>query len=717
MLQLQIANEKKITQTNQLLQFQTNQYIDLKQAMKPNQKFLIIGCGGGSIFKLNIETMKKENLTFKGFSDKDIIKQVIISKSGYLVACSEQDAIVRFFNMETGNVEKSIQFANAVNRIALWNNDEYLIAGHYAGITIYDLVSNTVVANLKHHTSWVRGLLVIGTKLISICDSLTAIWSLNVKEPQPMNMQYALKNTCGNSICQLSSNIIATTCNSTLYCWNISTGVCCNVFENVISHCWALHFSQNSSTIIAACEDGKIVFWRVLLGNCTVQILQKDVIVNPFNSAIHRCKLFDSENKLVFGDQNGNIGIISVNTRTIITQLSGMNFNPIWAIDVYEKKSELNLSAQVTEFNTTLLDSIIYANRENIDCLNLSKNVLQKNNVMLTKSIPLLSKLTYLNLSECKINDDTAVVLSLQLSKVPALSDLIISYNEITISGLHPIFEGCSKLLQLSNFQFRGNTIAKEMNCQLAKVKINDNIGKLIVQELAVYYPQTTMLNFRDNDIGEETLKEIAKFNHWTVFALYGNPRVKCIQLATTLANTPKVNWLDISLNNLGDEIVIQVAKVLPKLPELTCFDCHANNIGKESIIALAENVKYLTKLVHFSIGHNTDFSDISAFKQLLIALSNNTIPLKHLYLQYTYFGDKGVYEIAEQLEKFQELIYLDISMNKISEVGANKLATKLGQAKKLKQLKYISEGTTQNVNVVTENLKQECAKQNIFLK
>jgi hypothetical protein len=113
-----------------------------------------------------------------------------------------------------------------------------------------------------------------------------------------------------------------------------------------------------------------------------------------------------------------------------------------------------------------------------------------------------------------------------------------------------------------------------------------------------------------------------------------------CIELAQALKINSTIKHINLSYNQIGDIGTIALSQALNE--HIYSINFSHNQIGDEGVVALADKLK--------------------TNKHYFVSLSHNQI------------GDKGMIALANKLKTNEILSYLDISYNKIGDVGASSL-------------------------------------------
>ncbi|CAG9335451.1 unnamed protein product [Blepharisma stoltei] len=157
---------------------------------------------------------------------------------------------------------------------------------------------------------------------------------------------------------------------------------------------------------------------------------------------------------------------------------------------------------------------------------------------------------------------------------------------------------------------------------------------------------------------------------------------IEAQHLGVFLGHLPKLNTLELSSCNLGDQGIRMLNLGLSKLPDLETLSLGENKIGPEGAALLAKSFPKLEKLKILRLWDN-NFGDEGAS-----ALVKNFLLLDHLeelFLGDNSIGYEGMESIASSLPK--SLTVLSLSGNPIGDLGMRFLCESLLKLTKLRQL------------------------------
>ena len=152
--------------------------------------------------------------------------------------------------------------------------------------------------------------------------------------------------------------------------------------------------------------------------------------------------------------------------------------------------------------------------------------------------------------------------------------------------------------------------------------------------------------------------------------------------LANALKHTPKLDFLSIGYNAIGDIGVKAIAFALEHTPLLRTLELQVNNISDDGATSLAAALRHIAALTSLELANNP--IEIDGAVALFTALVQ-TPHLSYLGADSCCFGDDGVAQI--KLAHVPGLERLNLNENSIGEEGASRLAQALRRFPSLQEL------------------------------
>ena len=275
-----------------------------------------------------------------------------------------------------------------------------------------------------------------------------------------------------------------------------------------------------------------------------------------------------------------------------------------------------------------------------------------------------------------RISEAHVVALAEALKQNTSLTQLDLSYNDISAQGVAALAEALKHNTSLTQLDLSDNDISDQGAADLAEaLKQNTSL---------------TQLDLTDNDISAQGAAELAEAlkqnTSLTQLDLSDNDisAQGAVDLAEALKHNTSLTQLDLSDNDISDQGAADLAEALKQNTSLTQLDLSDNDISAQGAADLAEGLKQNTSLTQLNLSGN-DISEGGA-AALAEALKQNT-SLTQLGLSRNSISDHGAAALVEALKQNTSLTQLNLSYNDISDQGAAALAEALKQNTSLTQL------------------------------
>ena len=269
-------------------------------------------------------------------------------------------------------------------------------------------------------------------------------------------------------------------------------------------------------------------------------------------------------------------------------------------------------------------------------------------------------------LKECKVEHDKphqtifgAVGSSLKLENVD-LRSLLLDDADAVALVLGEIIKNNSTIRKLN---LSSNCIGDEGCGALAEgIQINDTL---------------TELNLHCNEVGDAGCAKLAQsFNSNSALTnlnlsanRIGDDGVAA--LAKALETNPTLSVLDLSQNDIGNDGLIKLARSIASNLALTSLHLSANSISDSGVAALAEAIKTNSTIAELDLSENRigDNGCVALAKRMVSSTLNI------LNLSSNKIGNGSSTALADLIRKHLMLKNLNLSRNKIDDVGADTLA------------------------------------------
>ena len=357
-----------------------------------------------------------------------------------------------------------------------------------------------------------------------------------------------------------------------------------------------------------------------------------------------------------------------------------------------------------------------------------------RNQTTLFSSIPFIiganRNLEYLNISNCKIEEDELIKIIENLSSIKSIRHLNISGNNITESVANHLA-----------YAIRSNANLEYLN--ISKCYINDHELFVIFSALSGLNRLMHMdvsLNRICSKAAQELINVLSKNLYLTHLSLHKCDLDvdNCIKIISSLKKHKFLTQLDFSYNEINDDIALILSSIVLNNIAIKYIDISYCNITEQGIRIVADSLKTLSYLKYFNISHNymshssakyiasviacnesiehLDISDCvfmdfkiidlwlcknSALKELILKSNapfqtyRNSLTLRststedadiidesihsyveHLDISSCHLSGIQLINTAKYLQTASTLRYLDISYNKVSKSAATEIAS-----------------------------------------
>jgi Ran GTPase-activating protein (RanGAP) involved in mRNA processing and transport len=297
--------------------------------------------------------------------------------------------------------------------------------------------------------------------------------------------------------------------------------------------------------------------------------------------------------------------------------------------------------------------------------------------IPLLQPLPCIRALAIVGKSNVAMGDRGIVALAACFQYMPYLEELDLADNGITDEGIEVMGNMLQHIPHLRVLNLEGNDIGEELNGYLHYIPrledlnlAHNNIQFMDLEKLrnlrAVdmsYNPQYALDTSGIRGLGG--LRELALAG-----CFLGVAGTKA--LVGVLRETPCMERLQLSLNEMGDEGAMALSQAFPHVGKLRRLHLSCNGITSDGMTAICNALVHLPMLRHLSLSHN-GFGDEGA-----IAFSNSmhSLPqLRRLNMEDCDIADSGICAIAANLQFTQHLHGMILKDNDITDTGAIALA------------------------------------------
>ncbi|XP_072017961.1 uncharacterized protein [Amphiura filiformis] len=321
----------------------------------------------------------------------------------------------------------------------------------------------------------------------------------------------------------------------------------------------------------------------------------------------------------------------------------------------------------------------------NLQMLNLSQNNVGMAIGPLAKQLQYCTKLTSLNLSNARLEEEHIKILSEFLPKVSNLQNLNVSANTVgmAIECLAQQLQHCAKLtsLNLSDTQLKEEhiTILSEFLhkiSNLQELNVSKNTVGMAIESLAQqlqYCTKLTSLNLHYTQLQKEHIKILNEFLPKVTNLQELNVSENIVglaieSLAQQLQYCTKLTSLNLRYTQLQKEHIKILSEFLHKVSNLQELNVSMNNVGM-AIVPLAQELQFCPMLSKLNLhyAHITD-EGVIELSQRFVLMPN----LTHLdFWSTTCFGNHAVdalFKHIHHLTKLQYLVFASYLGNRCSD-------------------------------------------------
>ncbi|XP_065913984.1 protein NLRC5-like isoform X2 [Dysidea avara] len=296
-----------------------------------------------------------------------------------------------------------------------------------------------------------------------------------------------------------------------------------------------------------------------------------------------------------------------------------------------------------------------------------------------------------LNLSGNSLQSDGAVILR-ALKEISYLIILDLNYNmlsEKVVKDLADVIKSNAGLIELSlgynNFQSSAVVILLALRdvSNLMKLDLsNNNMSEAIVNELASVIKRNTKLE--ELYLGGNNLQSSA------------------VVILQDLKNISKITKLDLSDNGMSDTVVHELASVIENNTKLEELNLGGNNLQSSAVVIL-QALKNISNLTTLDLSNNNLSEEVA--KDLADVIESNT-HLNELILSDNNLQSSTVV-ILQTLVNTSSLLKLDLSGNKLPETVVNELASVIKSNANLRELHLANNRLQPSTIIILQALKE----------
>jgi Ran GTPase-activating protein (RanGAP) involved in mRNA processing and transport len=299
--------------------------------------------------------------------------------------------------------------------------------------------------------------------------------------------------------------------------------------------------------------------------------------------------------------------------------------------------------------------------------------------------------------------DNTSVSILSQTTR--QFRNLIKDVKNIDISNMD-LTE--NQLMSLVSFFPQLTNIKKldiSFNFKTNTPKINTNIANVLARSLSQMRSLThlNLANCAENaSVMEVILQSLVGITELTYLKLKGN-RFDYETFAPILANMLKLEYLNLKDTSDDGTQIKALAPILSRMPNLTYLNLGSNYISEKSANEIAPYLEKMSQLTYFNFGRNKG----GCSENLLLCIQGMQ-NLTHLTLNMIVLESSlHITLIGSIFNKTPNLVYLNLSSNKLGPTGLFELASHLAKLSNLENLNLSNSHMWSKCNELIPSLLQ----------
>ena len=358
----------------------------------------------------------------------------------------------------------------------------------------------------------------------------------------------------------------------------------------------------------------------------------------------------------------------------------------------------------------------IDSNRQ-LENISLQDNALGSSVTTILQRLSKLSSLKTLDLQDNQLNDNTAELLASVILNNSVLKSLNLCNNSIRKGALQ-IAKALQHITSLRLLNLGDNMLIKEVCNELAcAFKYNVNIESLCLHDnklqssaLVILQSLSTIttlkvLNMNNNQIGKkggDALASIIRSNTGLKELCVGgnNLQRSVVKISKALQTISTIESLDLSNNNLTNEVGIELAAAILSNSSLKHLELQNNNL-QSSIGFVLKALNKLSTLESLVLQNN---QLTEKHGESLRSVINNNASLETLFLGSNNIN-LGAVKIAGALQNIKSLKMLDFSNINLSKEVIHKLSTAIKSSNYLELLTIGSNNLQSSAIVILQSL------------
>ncbi len=203
------------------------------------------------------------------------INDLAFSPHGDWLASAADDGLVTIWDVKSGKRRHLLSgLSQWATSVAFSASGDYLAAGSFKTIKIWETTTWKPVAQLQAHQSYIWGLDFDrnGSNLLASAstDQTVNVWQIEKSNENPEKISLKLFSTLRAPTYWVRSAAFAAdqavlaagSADGKLYIWDLHRNDLITTLSGHTSYIWKVAFSSQANSLISGSEDGKVVFWE-----------------------------------------------------------------------------------------------------------------------------------------------------------------------------------------------------------------------------------------------------------------------------------------------------------------------------------------------------------------------------------------------------------------------------------------------------------------------
>ena len=304
------------------------------------------------------------------------------------------------------------------------------------------------------------------------------------------------------------------------------------------------------------------------------------------------------------------------------------------------------------------------------------------------------NNITAVVIVECKFNNDASKLIFQALNSISSLRYIVIDNTDIDSTAVSLVIKNNIKLIYIQFNCCLCTDTLKIVSAlkSISSIKILDLSNDVISENVAVDLSQITSLkvlemkNYNMTEIVADAVALAIENNKSLTALRLRNNNLESsgvIKIAQSLSGLRGILQLDFSGNNITEKAAVAIALAISSNPGLQNLHLGGNQLGQEAI-KIVTALKDISTLKVLRLNGNN--MSVVVANELAYAITSNS-SLEELGLSGNRLTASGVVTIAESLSNVSTIRMLSFSNNEITEEAADTIAVAISSNPGLQKL------------------------------